>query len=284
MAGQLRVGGRHDIARQLDALRALSPPVDIDGPRVRLGLLWAASAIAALAVGPLALGALLAAVAVTAAAHACSSWRTRPRRPVRAAAVVPAAFLPLAAAFGIAPLAAAAAVGVIAAVLLWRQDLVIVRKRAATSAADAVRPDLARSLAIGLTCGAAAASPILLAHLRTGPIAFVLLAYAFVYEMSAFLIGSGARSRWEGPAAGLAAIGSATIAVAALLVPPFRGVTPWALGALAMITAPLGPLAATLLLGDRTASAPALRRLDVFIVLGPVWTMAAIATLHRGPT
>lgn len=269
---------------RVDAIRSLAPVIDIDGPRVRVGILWAAAATGALVVGPLALGAAMAATAASAAAQTCSSWRASSRRPSRTAAIVPAALLPLGAAFGFASLAAAILVGAGAAVLLWRQDLVFVRRRAAASGIAVAVPDLRHSVLIGFACGAAAAAPVLLAHERTGPVAFVLLAYAFVFDASAYLIGSGARSRWEGPAAGVTAIGSVTIAVAALLVPPFRGFTPVILGALAMLTAPIGPLVATLLLGDRSAPAPALRRLDVLFVLGPLWTAVALAILDNPPT
>jgi hypothetical protein len=65
-----------------------------------------------------------------------------------------------------------------------------------------------------------------------------------------------------------------TMLVAALGL-QFRGATTWELGGLAAILAPLGPAAATFLLGDRKGPAPALRRLDSLVVLGPVWAVVA---------
>jgi len=59
-------------------------------------------------------------------------------------------------------------------------------------------------------------------------------------------------------------------------VPTFKGVAPWALGATAAVLAPLGPVVAAVVLGQRAARAPAMRRLDTFIVLGPVWTVLAL--------
>ena len=52
-------------------------------------------------------------------------------------------------------------------------------------------------------------------------------------------------------------------------------------GALAMVLAPLGPLAASVVLGGRDAPAPALRRLDSLLLLGPVWAWSAAAVLRR---
>jgi hypothetical protein len=63
-------------------------------------------------------------------------------------------------------------------------------------------------------------------------------------------------------------------------VPKFPPTAPFVLGGLAAVLAPLGPPAATRLLGDRDAKAPALRRLDSLLVVGPVWACAAL-TLAR---
>jgi hypothetical protein len=106
-----------------------------------------------------------------------------------------------------------------------------------------------------------------------------LCAFALVYDASSFLIGAEAKHRWIGPAAGMVSLTVVTVAVAAILVPPFRGSTPWLVGALAIVTAPMGPLVATVALGDRRASAPALRRLDSLIVLGPVCTAVILAAI-----
>jgi hypothetical protein len=49
------------------------------------------------------------------------------------------------------------------------------------------------------------------------------------------------------------------------------------LGALTCLLAPLGPPAASVLLGDGRVRAGFVRRLDVLLVLGPVWVYAAAA-------
>jgi hypothetical protein len=45
------------------------------------------------------------------------------------------------------------------------------------------------------------------------------------------------------------------------------------------VLAPFGPLAASVILGDRDARAPALRRLDSLLLLGPVWAWLAAVLL-----
>jgi hypothetical protein len=97
-----------------------------------------------------------------------------------------------------------------------------------------------------------------------------------VYDAAAFVMGTDARWRWEGPIAGMACIGTVTLAVAAIF-PQFKGQTPWELGVLAAVVAPIGPFVAGRLLGrgrDRTRL-PAVRRLDSLVVLGPAWAIAA---------
>ena len=127
--------------------------------------------------------------------------------------------------------------------------------------------------------GLAAAAPVLL-RAETGLVpVLVLLAFAMAYDAGNYLVGSGASSAWEGPAAGMAAVGTLTLVVAAVLVPPFRGVTPWVLGGLAAVLAPLGPIVGTALQGRHQGRVPALRRLDSLILLGPLWSLAAVLLL-----
>ena len=64
------------------------------------------------------------------------------------------------------------------------------------------------------------------------------------------------------------------------LVPSFDGGSPFLLGFVAAVLAPLGPLAASIVLGDRDANAPALRRLDSLLLLAPVFAWLAAVLLH----
>ena len=80
--------------------------------------------------------------------------------------------------------------------------------------------------------------------------------------------------------AGVASVVCVSLFVA-VLVPSLSGASPFLLGLLAGALAPLGPLAASAILGDRSADAPALRRLDSLLLLGPIWALSAAALIKR---
>ncbi|HEX7166838.1 MAG TPA: hypothetical protein VF230_07645 [Acidimicrobiales bacterium] len=238
-------------------------PIDVDGPRVRLGVAWATVALVAVLAGPASAAAAFAAVALGAAGQACRAWRRSRRRPYRPVAIGGAVLVAVAGAVGPVAVAAAALVAGVAAVAVAQ---VRVGGR-----------DWDRTLtaAIALVVGAgAAAVPVVRGELGATA-ALVLLLTVFVAEASTFVVGSGARTTWDAPIAAMAAVGALSLGVAAVLVPPFRGSSPWALGALSAVTVPLGPRLASTLLPRARAFAPALRRIDGFFVTAPVWAVVA---------
>lgn len=255
------VSGQGLLAR----LRALEERPHVVGPHARLGLVWFLVLAVALAAGRLGLVLVLAPCAGLAALQAVRSRRVHPR-PSAPVAGVGAALLVVAAAAG------PVAVGVVAVVLVGTVAAGVV-----VGGVTKVEPAITL-LAAGVI-GLAGASPVLL--LRNGLVpVLVLLTFAAVHDASAYLVGTGAGSAWEGPAAGAASIVCVTLGVAAVLVPPFRGATPWILGGIAIVLAPLGPYAASALMGDRRANVPALRRIDSLIVLAPVWCLVAALLLE----
>jgi hypothetical protein len=219
---------------------------------------------------------VLAPVAWTAGLQASRSWRRMPgpRRPIDGIAGGGAALLVAASAFGAVALAVGVVVVVAAAVVVDRT--VTARWRAGRL--RSVR-HLGRTLLIAGAVGLAGGLPVVLRDESShgAVVTLALFTFALAYDAGAYLFGSGARRRWEGPAAGVASIGAVTVAVAAILVPPFSGASPWVLGIAAAALAPLGPVAADVLLGDRRVRATGLRRLDSLIVLGPLWTVLALA-------
>jgi hypothetical protein len=239
-------------------------------------VLWAALLLAAIFGGPFWMALLLAPMAALAALQASRSWRRDdgPRRPIDGVAGAGAAAMVLAAAFGAIGLGLAVLVVVLAAVVL---DRVVANRH--RSGLVSARRSFARTLVLAAVPGVAGAAPVALRSIsgQDAVPALALCTYALVYDASSYLVGAGADRPWEGMAAGVASIGAVTIAVAAILVPPFKGITPWALGVAAAVLAPLGPVVATVVLGDRAALVPALRRLDTLILLGPVWTLLALA-------
>jgi len=241
-------------------LRSLAPADDVDGPRVRLGVAWAAVTTIALVLSPIALAVWMAVVAAGAAWQATTTWRRQRDRPLRQAAIA-CCLLPLGA------LAGPLAVGVAAVAMAL----------AAVAVLGHERGRIVTTLAIGWSIGAATAAPVVIAARWGVTVAAVLLFASFVYDASAYIVGSGTLHRWEGVAAGIASVASLSLAVAAVLVPPFRGASPWILGGLAALLLPLGPLAATALLGRGRPSVAVVRRVDSLLLAGPGW--AAVAAL-----
>jgi len=247
----------------------LVPAPDLTGPKVSLGLGWAVVTGAALLGGSVILGAWFAAVAALASVQAARSWKRAPsgRRPVPQAAAAASALVVAGAGLGIVAGVAALVLAVVGATI-WAALVAIGR-----DGDEAAVGDVVLTLACAAVPAAALVGPVLLRGHGLAA-SLVLLVYAMVYDASAWLVGSGTRRRWDGPVAGMASIASVTVAVAAVF-PQFKGSSPWVLGALAAVLAPLGPAVATLVLGNRRARVPALRRIDSLIVLGPLWAIAA---------
>jgi len=250
-------------------LRQLALVPDEAGPHVRMALVWATVTVVSAATGQVWLAAWLALVALVAGGQVARSWRRRPARPTAPVVVLGAAALPVAAAFGTPALAIAAGVVIVGAV---------VGPLVAAAGQSKVRDNPALTLAFALGLGMAAASPVIARERGLVP-ALVLLTFVGVYDASAYVVGAGASNVWEGPVAGAAFIAAVTLLVAAVFVPPFTGASPWILGAIAAVLAPLGPVVGSLLLGERGGATQALRRLDSLLVAGPVWAAASLVLL-----
>jgi hypothetical protein len=244
-----------------------------DGPQVTLGILWAAVTLAATVEGPVWLAIWLAPVAALAAASTLRSW---PRPAGRGSTTW--------AGLGHVPVvvgAASAAVVLASAVDVWAAlsvaALLIVAIVAAEVQGRTASPGPFRR-ALLVLLPAAAASGLVLARAQGLTEGITLVAVISVYDSAAFLMGTGARFAVEGPIAVLLSIGALTLFLAA--VPPFDGNTPWILGGIAAVLAPLGPILARRLTGDDSVRVPALRRLDSLILLGPAWAAATAVLLH----
>jgi hypothetical protein len=258
---------------------------------VRLGLLWAAATLAALVAGRSWLALWLAPAAALAAAGLARSWyrqagkgsgagrrRNGPRaRPPAELAALMAAGVVLAAAAGPVP---ALAVAVLVAGLLGRPAA---GRPPATSRSRGATPDAPGPVRSGLIAlaPAAAGAGLVLTRGQSFTSALVLAGMVSAYDASAYLIGTGARHGWAGPAAGMASIAALSLFVAAVLAPPFRGATPWIMGGLAAVLAPLGPRATSRLHRPRSARLPAAAgRLDSLVLLGPAWALTSALLLR----
>jgi hypothetical protein len=255
--------------------RRLAEP---DGPHVRLGILWGLVTLAAMIGGPIWLAAWLAPAAGLAAASAVRSWQRRavaggPAGSKPRSAQPP----PLLAGLAAAAITLAAAGGVWAAVAAG--GAVIVAIAVGATVGPPGLPGVVRRCLVVLAPACAAAA-LVLTRAQGLAEGLVLVAMISLYDSAAYLIGTEAGNAWVGPAAGLAGIGALTLFVAAVLVPPFEGSSPWILGGLAAVLAPMGPVFARWLTGDTSARVPALRRLDTLMLLGPAWAAATALVLH----
>lgn len=256
--------------RRIAKMRAKPPPrylvvYDINGPRIRLGLLWfilvagAFAAGAAYGAGPLA--GLYGATAALAGFQAAKAWAVWGAHPEEYTAAAIAGALGVAGAFG---------PGWVGAVALAAIPLALFSGFSSEGARQEYLNSVGLTLQCGLFVGVAAACPALAYHLQPGA-AVALILLVSVYEMGDFLVGSGSSNHVEGPLAGIAGIGVFTFAMAVVHMPPFEQQDILLFGALAAALCPLGQLFGSAILPRADAPASGLRRLDSLLVLGPAW-------------
>jgi hypothetical protein len=231
-------------------------------PHVRLGVAWAVAFAIAAALSPWTLALLLGATAALAGLEIARS-----RGPDR--------FPPIALAAAAATLVITSAAGVL---VMLGAALVVAGVVLAAPLGPARRLPM---LGIACVLGVAGSAPVLTRAAWGALAALVLVGLVCCYDAAAYLVGTGANGAWEGRAAGAVATVPLVLLTAAVLVPPFRGVSPWVLGAAVAGLAPVGGLVATRLLGSADRRAPGLGRLDTLLVAGPVW-LALAAVLHVG--
>ena len=242
--------------RRQTGWRRLRVVPQADGPHGRLGLAWAVVTFLLALLGPVPVGIWMGVQAGLAVVQVERSWNSPAREAL--AAGIGAGLFAVACAFGLI----GAAVGV-----------ALAAATAAFFTAGQGQPRV-RTIVTAVVLGAAAGS---LALARTiGPVPGVfLLGLMCAHDTGNYIVGTGAKNAWEGPAAGIAAMGPVTILGATLAVPPLTEIEPWILGGVGAVTTPLGPYAGSALVGKKSARVPALRRLDALIVLGPAWCAAA---------
>lgn len=235
-----------------------------DGPHARLGVVWFVGAVAACAVGTVGVAALFAAVAAVASMQLARAWQARGRRMsvaacgIAAAVTAPLAVLgPLGLGIGLAASVGVAVVG------------------SAVTAANpvlAIRSSFLPALAVG--------SVVLTARTDMGALV-VLLVLVSAYEVGDYLMGSDADGVVEGPVAGMAAVMVLTFTEAVLQLGPFETRAAWVFGALVAVLAPLGAIIASALAPSSAEAGTALRRLDAWLVVAPLWSWMLLSHLGR---
>lgn len=255
-------------------------------PRGRLGAVWLVVTGAAMAGGPWALAAWLS-VGCTVAVLAVTRGWPRRSRPSPAGALLAAVGGPFAAAAGPTGFAAVICAALVLAVLP-RRARVVAAVHAALGRREASDRERVAVVGLELVAAGLGAGALVLTERISVTAAATLLALVCCYDASRYLVGTGAPAAWEGAVAGIASVGSASLALAVLQPSPLSGAYPWLLGVLVGFGGLVGRPMFNLLAapaGDDGASRPvpaaspavpgAWRRLDTLLVAAPAWLLVA---------
>ena len=244
---------------------------DVEGPRVRMGLLWFGLVVAALVLGPIALVPLYSVMAALAGYQSARAWRG-----------VGSGADPWLAGLGAGAIAGSAAfgIGLVGLSVLVLCGLAVIVGAIEVGRRSPVFEAAGTTVQCALFVGFAAASVALTLRLEIGAVATLVLLVS-AYEAADFVVGSGASSSIEGPIAGIVTMAVVTGVIAVLRVPPFDGAAVYVFGGFAAVCCPLGQLAGSAILPRADAKALGLRRLDSLIVLGPVWVLLIGIYLQR---
>ncbi|MCX6510537.1 MAG: hypothetical protein NT081_06970 [Actinobacteria bacterium] len=224
-----------------------------DGPHARLGVLWFIAACAACALGTIAVAVLFSVLAAVAAMQTVRAWTDVGRRSNPIVGGVAAAVVPIAALAGPKGFAA----GFIVAMAI-----VVV--------SGVLRSNVLVGLRSAILPGFAAGSVVLTGRTDMGALV-VLLILIGAYETGDYLMGAEAESIFEGPLSGIAAVMVVTFAESVFQIGPFETRAGWVFGTLVAVLAPLGALLASVLGPTSESAGPALRRLDAWLIVAPVW-------------
>ena len=256
--------------------RLLVPP-DTTGPRVRLGVLWFLLALAAATSGRSWTAALWAVVAGLAGYQIVEAWQRAQTEAAEAdeqdtdplasgglfrlLAATLAAIMPVAASYGTGT----------AGLVLILAPLVALLAHVALGQ----RPGDAGPTVTAIVLPALASISVVLAvrvDLWAG--LFLILAVS-LYDAGAFLLGADAGGRWEGPVAGMIGALAVTFTMATFQPPPFDRAEAWLVGLVVAVTCPIGQWVASAFLPSAESRAPALRRIDAYLVAGPAFVAIA---------
>lgn len=240
-----------------------SVPYPVDGPKVSLGLVWFSSLLlTAYYLPPLAI-LLVVPVAAVAALQAAHAWSRQELSDRRVAALVAGA-VAASSWFGTLGLGVAT-LGAVAGLVGYGWTVCGPNTDARVRFVEVlVRTSIPAAVAAG--------SLAVLSVDRTPAfVSLVLLVSA--YECGDFLVGSGSANAIEGPIAGSVALGLVAVGLYLVLPEPFTEVTLPLFAGVAALCSPLGQIAGSALLPRGDAWAPALRRLDSYLVSAPLWLL-----------
>lgn len=236
--------------------------IDIAGPKVRLGVIWFVALLAGSAAGRIPLAILFAMVAFVAALQVAAHLMILEDRESRLAAGFGAAAITLFS-IGGPRFTGIAVVGFV---------LVAVALALRTLDRDFQWQVAGLTIRSGLFVGLAGASAVLTHRVDTMSY-FYLVAAASAYEAGSFLVGSGSRNQVQGPLAGVVSVLVVAYGMAAFPFPPLDVTTTWIAGVMFAVLLPAGQYFGTMILPRADARAPALRRIDSYLLAGPAFVV-----------
>lgn len=249
------------------------------GPRVQLALAWFLLFLVAFFIGSGALAVFFAAHAAVAALQVCARWTDAKHLSNAPLAAVAAAALPLAAWWNNTMVGVVLLVFVALALVFGTGFSLPGAGDEGGSPIDVVAnlSDGWITLAAGLLPGLASAA-IVQVH-RIDAMSLVFLAAAVcTYDSGDHLCSAGYASRSVGPLSGMFGVLVVTATMVIIGVDPLSTPLIWLTGALLAMLCPLGQWLASWMLPRSESSAPALRRLDGWLIAAPVfWVIVALA-------
>ena len=242
---------------------------DLRGPRIRLGVAWGLALSVAVVAGIWPLAVLLAMTTALAALQVTIRWADAGEAPNQPVAAAGAALMVLGAAvnntmFGIASI-------LMAAVAVAYPDGF--DGRPSTDVLGSARRAWS-TISSGWFVGLAGGAVVQVGRVDAVAL-FFLLAAVSTYDAGDFLCSEGARNRYVGPLAGMAGIGVVTAAMYFAEPEPFTTGQAIVVGVLLALLCPAGQLFGSWLLPRARAHAPALRRIDSWLLAAPAFVVAA---------
>lgn len=235
----------------------------VDGPHGRFGVLWFVVAVAACSFGALPVGLLFGGLAAVSALQASVAWRQAGHADDRFVAGGAALAVGLAAILGTALAGVAMILGVVASV---------VAAVVAPARDEPVASRAGRTIRTWALPSLVAVSVVAMARIDVASLVILLILISG-YEAGDYLVGTGANGVIEGPIAGMAAVFVLTFTEAVFQLGPFDARAAWVFGGLVAVLAPLGAPLASALVPASDAKVPALRRLDAWLLVAPVWCL-----------
>jgi tryptophan-rich sensory protein len=251
--------------RQQGLGRYLQKP-DLQGPKVTIGILWFIVASGSVLTGRWATVAVFAVLAGFAASQVTTAWDS--------ADVASPPFSKVSAGVGAVAIVGCMGIGTsLGGAMLMAVPLVI----AIVHVMFGFRPADAGAALIGTILASIASASVVLVERQATWAALFLVTAVSLYDAGYFIGAAESTSRIEGPVTGMIGVLAVTFAAGALQTEPFDTATAWMAGGLIAVACPFGQMITSAFLPNREAPAPAMRRLDAYLVAAPMMFGSVLA-------